>query len=371
MADADGFDLRRKAAQELVVDVLVHDRAAAGRALLALVAVGRGDHGVDRLVEVAVAVDQDAVLAAHLGDQPLHPDLALLRLRGLFEDPQADVAAAGERDEARQPVLHHGAADRTAWPGDEVQHLLGQAAFMHQLDPHRGDRRRLAGGLQHHGVAGQQRCGGHAGHDGEREVPRRDDRADPERDVDHLVAFAGDRRQRLRRGHAQHLAGVVFEEVDRFGGVGVGLGPGLADFVAQQRREQVLALAQPLGGVEEDADAVVHVGVGPGREGGVRLFDGDLGFRSRQLRILADAARDFARIEVLEGLAALHRLTADPARPGAAQHVLGDGLQRLLEGLLFVVAGKIGERFVAEGGQVHGQILSSVGKAARMRRRAA
>jgi hypothetical protein len=38
----------------------------------------------------------------------------------------------------------------------------------------------------------------------------------------------------MRTGEAQHFAAVVFEEIDGFGGVGVGFDPGFADLVADQ-----------------------------------------------------------------------------------------------------------------------------------------
>ena len=47
-------------------------------------------------------------------------------------------------------------------------------------------------------------------------------------------------------------------------------------------------------------------------------------------------------------------LAADPAGPRAAEHVLLHLGERALEGLLFLGAGEVGERFVAELGQLHG-----------------
>ena len=62
---------------DLVVDVAHDDEPAGGRALLARVAEGREHRAGHRLVGVGVGVDDQRVLAAHLGDDPL--DVALAR----------------------------------------------------------------------------------------------------------------------------------------------------------------------------------------------------------------------------------------------------------------------------------------------------
>ena len=64
------------------------------------VAEGAGDDAVHGLVEVGVVVDDDRVLAAHLGDDALDVVLARRRLGGLAVDEQADAARAGEGDHA-------------------------------------------------------------------------------------------------------------------------------------------------------------------------------------------------------------------------------------------------------------------------------
>ena len=92
---AGGFD---EARDEGVVRSVEDDRPRARGALLAGVAEG-GGHGLEhRLVEVGVVVDDDGVLAAHLGDHLLDAVPAGV-LRGQHHDLQADVARAGEGDQ--------------------------------------------------------------------------------------------------------------------------------------------------------------------------------------------------------------------------------------------------------------------------------
>ena len=66
-----------EALDDLVVHVADHDEPAGGRALLAGVAEGGDDGAGHGLVGIGVGVDDERVLAAHLGDDPL--DVALAR----------------------------------------------------------------------------------------------------------------------------------------------------------------------------------------------------------------------------------------------------------------------------------------------------
>ena len=73
------------------------------------------------------------VLAAHLGDDALDPDLPGLHLGRELVDAEADLARAGERDEARLGMAHQGVADRAAAAGHEVEHAGRQPDLLHQL----------------------------------------------------------------------------------------------------------------------------------------------------------------------------------------------------------------------------------------------
>ena len=140
---------------------------------------------------------------------------------------------------------------------DEVQDTGRHADFAQQLHELRGDAGSVTRGLQHHGVAAHERGGRHAHHDRNGEIPRRDDDADTERNVDQFVVFAGHRRDRLLRRVAQHLAPVELHEVDGLGGVGIGLGPALADFVDHPGVVFESMLPQNIGRTEQEMGALL------------------------------------------------------------------------------------------------------------------
>ena len=75
--------------------------------------------------------------------------------------------------------------------GQQVEAARREAGLEQHLGELRGDGRRLARRLDDDRVAGDQRGHRHAQQDREREVPGRDDHADAERHVDHLVVLAG------------------------------------------------------------------------------------------------------------------------------------------------------------------------------------
>jgi hypothetical protein len=163
---------------------------------------------------------------------------------------------------------------------------------------------------------------------GEREVPRRDDDADAERDVGEAVVFALDACERLRRCVAQHLACVELAEVDGLGRVAVGLGPGLGDLVHHPRGEVVFALAQQRGHAEEDVCALLRERVAPSLEDLVGLLDG---LRRQLLRRLVEAADNLrlaCGVAALKQVARLYSLAADNERVLAPQ-LRADALQRL------------------------------------------
>ena len=99
----------------------------------------------------------------------LEPVKAMKRTFGAFDEGAAGFGAALE----------------------EVDDAVGQAGLFEEGEEARGDGGGVGRGLEDDGVAGDDGGGGHAGHDGEGEVPRRDDGADAERDVAEVVALAG------------------------------------------------------------------------------------------------------------------------------------------------------------------------------------
>ncbi len=109
--------------QELVVDLAVHEGAAARAAVLAR----HVEHGDDRrrhhLVEVRVLEHDVRRLAAQLEEQ------ALERVGALAHDLLAGRRLAREADERDLGVLDEGVASRAAAPGDDVEDAVRQADF--------------------------------------------------------------------------------------------------------------------------------------------------------------------------------------------------------------------------------------------------
>ena len=164
-------------------------------------------------------------------------------------------------------VRDDGVAEGGAGAGAEVDDAVGQAGLFEDFDEFGGDGGRVDRGLEDDGVAGDDGGGGHAGHDGEGEVPRRNDGADAERNVEELVALAGILDGRGGVVEAQRFAGVELEEVDGLAYVGVGFGPVLADLVGEPRAELEFALANECCGAEEQRGALLRRGSAPGLEG--------------------------------------------------------------------------------------------------------
>ena len=140
---------------------LVHEHPRGRGALLAGVAERRVHDLRHHLVEVGVGVHDHAVLAAHLGHDPLHVALALGRLRGGAQDLEPDGARAGEGDHVHARVAHQ-RGPRLAVAGQQRQRVARHAGRVERVDERSGARGRLLGRLQHRGVPGRQRRGGHA-----------------------------------------------------------------------------------------------------------------------------------------------------------------------------------------------------------------
>jgi hypothetical protein len=261
-ADLQDVDGARQALEQLVGDRLVDQDAGGCRALLARVVEGRADDGGDRVVEVGVAVDDHAVLAAHLDDGALELLLAGDDVARGADDLQADRPRAGERDRRHAWVAHQRGAG-LAVALQQPDRLGRDAGVAQRLDEHEAAQRRLLGGLEDHRVAGRQRRGDHAGRDRDREVPRRDDRGHAARRVVQAVALAGDLEQRPAAAQCDRAPRVELQEVDGLADVGVGLGPRLARLAHAERRERGPALAHPRGGAREHRGALAGGQRGP------------------------------------------------------------------------------------------------------------
>ena len=187
----------------------------------------------------------------------------------------------------------------------------------------------------------------HARHDGQREVPGRDHHADTERDVEELVVFAGDLRDRLRFGEPQRLAAVELEKVDRLGDVGVRLGPALAHLVDHPRRELELALADDLGGAEQVRRPLLRRNLAPGFERAQRRVHRVFGVLLGPLRRAADHVVRIGGVDGSDAPLCLDLLAADDQRVVAAK--LGaDLVQRRLHLRGNGRIAEVGERLIDE-----------------------
>ena len=148
IADRDFFHTLLQALQELVVDTLVDNGARAGRALLAAEAKGSAGHAFNRRIQIGVGIDDDGVLAAHLEDGALDPELAgLLHGRALV-DMQTDFLRARERNVASLGMLDDSVAEAVAMTGTEISHTVRQPGFFQNLEELRRNGRRIARRLQ-------------------------------------------------------------------------------------------------------------------------------------------------------------------------------------------------------------------------------
>ena len=198
------------------------------------------------------------------------------------------------------------------------------------------------------GITSDERRGGHARHDGEWEIPRRNDDADAQGQVDHLVFFAGHLNHGIGVSEALHLAGVVFGEVDRFADIGIGFGPGLAGLIYQPGIELELALAYDGGGAEQHRDPLMGRRGAPFREEGIGILDGASGELGGGLVVNADQLARPRRIQRFQKIAGLKMFAGDlnvVFTPELAAH-LGECLFHR-----FAVGGlrEIGDGFVCEG----------------------
>lgn len=114
--------------EELVVDVLLDEDAAAGAAALAVVEVDAEVDPGDGVFDVGVVEDDVGALAAEL-----EGDLLQVALGGGLEDLATDEGGAGEGDLVDVHVGGDGGAGGTAEAGDDVDDAGGEAGLLDEL----------------------------------------------------------------------------------------------------------------------------------------------------------------------------------------------------------------------------------------------
>src|SRR5208337_1083771 len=123
------------------------DGPRTGRALLPAETEGRGHYALDGRVQIGIGANQDGVLAAHLQNRALEPDLIGFSLGGALVNLQAHGLGAGEGDEARLGMLDDGVAEGGAGAGAKVDHAGGDSRLLQNMNEEGGDSRSVAGGL--------------------------------------------------------------------------------------------------------------------------------------------------------------------------------------------------------------------------------
>ncbi len=147
----------------------------------------------------------------------------------------------------------------------------------------------------------------------------RNDRAHAQRNIFELGLFAGPRMQQIAGvGHVDHLARVVFQEVDGFGGVGVGFGPRLADLEDHPRAELVFAAAHFVGGLEQHLRPFLRIDVTPALKSLIRSLNRTLGIFFAALRKRADHFAGPRRVDRIKRFAGPDFFAADAQRVFAA-----------------------------------------------------
>ena len=187
----NSFDPRFELLEKLVVDALIDDGAGTSRAFLTLKAKSGSCNTFYGRIEIGVCVHHNRVLAAHLEDRALDPDLAGSLIGSNLVDAQTHFARTSKCYVARLGMRHDGIAKTRARARAEVHDAPRHARFFQQFDELRRDRGRVARRLQNHRVPRDDRSQGHARHDRSRKVPRRNYRAHAQRDVEEIVALSG------------------------------------------------------------------------------------------------------------------------------------------------------------------------------------
>ena len=125
---------------------------------------------------------------------------------------------------------------------------VGTPAGDQRLDERQATAGVCSAGFRITGLPATRRGDGHAGRDGEREVPRGDHHRDALALVGERFASPGGDCTRSAAGvEPQHLAAVVLAEVDGLADVGVGLVPRLAASNTSRRRARRAAATHPRG----------------------------------------------------------------------------------------------------------------------------
>ena len=291
----------RKPLDQPVVDRLVDEQAAGGRAALAGGAEGAPERAFDGQVEIGVVHDDFGVLAAAFQRHPF------ARASAFGGDAFAGFGRAGDRNQADFGITAHRFADRRAAALHQVDDAAGYSGVGKGADELGTAHRRVGGRLEDHRVAADQGVKRFPGGDGHGEVPRRDQSADADRFADGEAEFVGQFRRGRVAVEPSAFAGSQFGHVDGLLHVAAAFGDGLAGLAGDPLADGLLALGEDFTGAAEDGRAGRRRGAPPGGIGPRRRLHGAIEFGGRRVGRLAN---HLARIG---GIARVNR--RGPIRP--------------------------------------------------------
>ena len=201
------------------------------------------------------------------------------------------------------------------WRRDDVEHAVRQARLREQVGEQQHGERGLAGGLDDHRAAGRDGRPDLAGAHREREVPRGDEQARPDRLLEGQQPAATGRCLHPPAVDPHRLLGEPAEELAAVRHLAAGLGHGLAHLQAHQPGEVVGPRGDQVEGPAQDLAALARRGLRPLRlRGHGRL--------QRGLRIVDRAVRDIGEDRPVGGVDHVEAVTSRRRAPLAPDEEL-------------------------------------------------
>ena len=182
---------------------------------------------------------------------------------------QPHLLGAGKGDESRAWMHHEGITYLGARSWQEIDNAWWHGSLLERFEKLISNCGRVAGGLKNNGISRHNGRCGHSHCDRQRKVPGRNHHADTQGNVAQVVSLSCYGREGLGLVQAQHLPGVELAEIDRFRHVGICFRPGLTDLIDHPGGKMIFALADDLGGIEQNGRSRLRRCVTPGLE---RLF---------------------------------------------------------------------------------------------------
>ncbi len=338
------------------MDLVHEDQARHRRALLAVEAETALHGCEDRHVEVGRLVDDHRVLATELEEGLLEVALAGMHDGRALMDAHPRRHGAREVDESDPRIVDEAVADLVVGAGDQVHDPGRPARLLDAVHEHAGDDGRVGGGLEHHGVARRHRSDRAPHQDGQQEVPRRDHQTHADRFERGDVLLTRPRVRDERPVEVERGTGVVLDEVDRLGHVGVGFAEVLAGLERLPRAQLELAASEHRRELPQGASPVRCAPARPDGEGCFGGGEGAIDVLGTGRRCMTDHDRRAAGVERSDRALGGETLAAEHEGPGAAETRLDVG-QGGSVGVAVGALGEVGERF----GRVRGHGRRSVG----------